>query len=158
MTGPSVPEMEAERERLYAQLSAVGDFRRGSVTENCRRCGKPGCACAQPDHPGHGPRFLWTRTIRGQKKRGRQLAIGEVESRIASIEVRSGGGTWTIVAVLIGLLAVAVYVLVVGWSSAGDASTDISVVGYIAMALGIVFALILGIGLMALIFYSNRHR
>ena len=79
MTGPSVPELEAERERLYAQLSAVGDFRRGSVTENYRRCGKPGCACAQPDHPGHGPRFLWTRTIRGQKKRGRQLAAGEVE-------------------------------------------------------------------------------
>ena len=79
MAGPSVPELEAERERLYAQLSAVGDFRRGSVTENYRRCGKPGCACAQPEHPGHGPRFLWTRTMRGQKKRGRQLAAGEVE-------------------------------------------------------------------------------
>jgi hypothetical protein len=79
MAGPSLPELEAERERLYAQLSAVGDFRRGSVTENYRRCGKQGCACAQPDHPGHGPRFLWTRTIRGKKKRGRQLAAGEVE-------------------------------------------------------------------------------
>ena len=79
MAGPSLPELEAERERLYAQLSAVGDFRRGSVTENYRRCGKQGCACAQPDHPGHGPRFLWTRTIREKKKRGRQLAAGEVE-------------------------------------------------------------------------------
>ena len=29
MAGPSVPELQAERERLYAQLSAVGDFRRG---------------------------------------------------------------------------------------------------------------------------------
>jgi hypothetical protein len=78
MEGPSLPELEAERERLYAQLSAVGDFRRGSVTENYRKCGKPNCACAQPDHPGHGPRFLWTRTARGQKTRGRQLAGGEV--------------------------------------------------------------------------------
>jgi len=78
MAGPSLPELEAERERLYAQLTAVGDFRRGSVTENYRKCGKPNCACAQPDHPGHGPRFLWTRTIRGQKTRGRQLAAGEV--------------------------------------------------------------------------------
>jgi hypothetical protein len=79
MSGPSLPELEAERERLYAQLSSVGDFRRGSVTENYRKCGKPNCACAQPDHPGHGPRFLWTRTVRGRKTRGRQLAAGEVE-------------------------------------------------------------------------------
>ncbi len=79
MTGPSLLELEAERERLYAQLSSVGDFRRGSVTENYRKCGKPNCACAQPDHPGHGPRFLWTRTVRGRKTRGRQLAAGEVE-------------------------------------------------------------------------------
>ena len=79
MSGPSLSELEAERERLHARLAAVGDFRRGSVTENYRKCGKPNCACARPDHPGHGPRFLWTRTIRGQKTRGRQLAAGEVE-------------------------------------------------------------------------------
>src|SRR5208282_367626 len=71
MTEPSLPELEAERERLYAQLSAVGDFRRGSVSENYRTCGKP-------DHPGHGPRFLWTRTARGRGTVGRQLAAGEV--------------------------------------------------------------------------------
>src|SRR6516165_11655074 len=79
MTEPSLPELVAERDRLYAQLSQVGDFRRGSVSENWRRCGKPNCACAQPDHRGHGPRFLWTRTVRGRKTRGRQLAAGEVE-------------------------------------------------------------------------------
>ncbi len=79
MTEPSLPELEAERERLYAQLSAVGDFRRGSVSENYRKCGKPNCACAQPGHPGHGPRFLWTRTARGRKTIGRQLAAAEVE-------------------------------------------------------------------------------
>ena len=79
MTEPSLPELEAERNRLYAQLSAVGDFRRGSVSENYRKCGKPNCACAAPDHPGHGPRFLWTRTARGRGTVGRQLAAGEVE-------------------------------------------------------------------------------
>ena len=78
MTEPSLPELEAERERLYAQLSAVGDFRRGSVSENYRKCGKPNCACAQPDHRGHGPRFLWTRTARGRGTVGRQLAAGEL--------------------------------------------------------------------------------
>ena len=78
MSRPSLPELEAERERLYAQLAAVGDFRRGSVSENYRKCGKPNCACAQPDHPGHGPRFLWTRTVRGRRTKGRQLAAAEV--------------------------------------------------------------------------------
>jgi hypothetical protein len=29
MSGPSLPELEAERERLYAQLAATGDFRQG---------------------------------------------------------------------------------------------------------------------------------
>ena len=79
MTEPSLPELEAERDRLYAQLSMVGDFRRGSVTENWRRCGKPNCACAAPGHPGHGPRFLWTRAARGRGTVGRQLAAAEVE-------------------------------------------------------------------------------
>jgi hypothetical protein len=78
MSDPSLPELEAERDRLYARLAAVGDFRRGSVSENYRRCGKPNCACARPGHRGHGPRFLWTRAVRGDKTRGRQLAAGEV--------------------------------------------------------------------------------
>ncbi|HYZ54057.1 MAG TPA: DUF6788 family protein [Streptosporangiaceae bacterium] len=79
MSEPSLPELEAERDRLYAQLAAVGDFRRGSVSENWRKCGKPGCACAAPDHPGHGPRFLWTRSAGRRKTVGRQLATAEVK-------------------------------------------------------------------------------
>jgi hypothetical protein len=46
MSEPSLPDLEARRDWLYAQLSAIGDFRRGSVTENWRRCGKPNGACA----------------------------------------------------------------------------------------------------------------
>ncbi len=79
MTELSLRELEAERDRLYAQLSMVGDFRRGSVSENWRKCGKPNCACAAPDHPGHGPRFLWTRSAGRRKTVGRQLAAAEVE-------------------------------------------------------------------------------
>ncbi len=78
MSEPSLLELEARRDRLYAQLAAVGDFRRGSVTENYRKCGKPNCACAAADHPGHGPRFLWTRTQGRRKRIGRQLAAAEV--------------------------------------------------------------------------------
>ena len=49
------------------------------MSENWRKCGKPNCACAAPDHPGHGPRFLWTRSEGRRKRVGRQLAAGEVE-------------------------------------------------------------------------------
>jgi hypothetical protein len=78
MTEPSLEELEAERDRLYAELAAMGDFRRGSVSENWRKCGKPNCACAAPDHPGHGPRFLWTRSAGARTTVGRQLAAAEV--------------------------------------------------------------------------------
>jgi hypothetical protein len=79
MTKPPLAELEAERDRLYGRLAAVGDFRRGSVSENWRKCGKPNCACAVPDHRGHGPRFLWTRSAGRRKTVGRQLAAAEVE-------------------------------------------------------------------------------
>jgi hypothetical protein len=72
-------DLEEQRDRLYAELAATGDLRRGSISENYRRCGKPNCACAQPDHPGHGPRYLWTRTVAGRGTRGRQLNSGELE-------------------------------------------------------------------------------
>jgi hypothetical protein len=79
MSEPPLPELEAERDLLYARLAATGDFRRGSVSENYRKCGKPNCACAQPGHPGHGPRFLWTRSEGRRKRIGRQLAAAEAE-------------------------------------------------------------------------------
>src|ERR1017187_3722270 len=78
MTELPLPELEAERDRLFVQLSAVGDCRRGSVSENYRKCGKPNCACAQPGHPGHGPRWLWTRSASG-RTRTRQLSPGELD-------------------------------------------------------------------------------
>ena len=85
MSEPSLPELETVRNRLYARLAAVGDFRRGSVSVNYRRCGKPNCACADPGHPGHGPRFLWTRSAGRRKTTGRQLAASEVEKVRAEI-------------------------------------------------------------------------
>jgi hypothetical protein len=85
MSERSLAELEAERDLLYTQLSRVGDFRRGSVSENWRRCGKPNCACAAPDHPGHGPRFLWTRSAGRRGTVGRQLAAAEVEKVRAEV-------------------------------------------------------------------------
>lgn len=75
----SMPQLEARRAALLRELAEVGDFRRGSVSENWRRCGKPNCACAEPDHRGHGPRLLWTRAVPGRGTQGRQLRPVEVE-------------------------------------------------------------------------------
>lgn len=76
---PSLPELEAQRSELYARLAELGDFRRGSMSENYRRCGKANCACARAGHPGHGPRMLWTRRGADGKTVGRQLSPGEVD-------------------------------------------------------------------------------
>jgi hypothetical protein len=76
---PSLPELETRRAELYARLAGLGDLRRGSVSENYRRCGKANCACARPGHPGHGPRLLWTRTLPGGRSVGRQLSAAEVD-------------------------------------------------------------------------------
>jgi len=59
-----------------------------------------------------------------------------------------------LICILLALLAGAVYVGYVGWNS-----TDVPmpVAGYVAMTLGIVFSLALGVGLMGLMFYSSRH-
>jgi hypothetical protein len=85
MSEASLPELEAERDRLFALLASLGDFRRGSVSENWRRCGKPNCACVKPGHPGHGPRMLWTRSDGRGKTVGRQLAAEEVEKVRAEV-------------------------------------------------------------------------
>ena len=56
MTSPLLAELEARRARLFERLAAVGDFRRGSVSENWRRCGKPCRAAAATGRGGCGRR------------------------------------------------------------------------------------------------------
>jgi len=67
---PDLPEdlaeLELRRAELYEQLSQVGDFRRGSLNEVRRKCGRPNCACAQPGHPGHGPQYNLSRSAGGR--------------------------------------------------------------------------------------------
>jgi len=64
----TLEELEEKRTTLLGALAATGDMRRGSITECYRRCGKSNCACAQPDHPGHGPFYAFTRKVDGKTK------------------------------------------------------------------------------------------
>jgi len=67
--GPDeLAELERRRAELYAELGRVGDFRRGSLNESYRKCGKPNCACAAMDHPGHGPQWNLTRKAEGRTR------------------------------------------------------------------------------------------
>lgn len=63
---PPLAGLEQRRSQLYAELSQTDDFRRGSISTTYRRCGKPNCACADPTHPGHGPRRLLTWKVAGK--------------------------------------------------------------------------------------------
>jgi hypothetical protein len=56
---------------------------------------------------------------------------------------------------LFGLLALALWYAVEVWTN--SAGPPMPTAGYIAMALGVGFSLVIGGGLMALLFYSNRH-
>lgn len=78
--------LEQRRRQLYQQLEFVGDFRRGIISVNYRKCGKPNCACAQPGHRGHGPQYLWNTTVEG-KSRAANLRLGpELEKVQQEIE------------------------------------------------------------------------
>jgi purine-cytosine permease-like protein len=67
-------------------------------------------------------------------------------------------GNWGVIAIVVPLfviLAAAIWFASRAW-------TDISgppmpAAGYVAMTLGIVFSLVVGCGLMALVFYSSRY-
>ena len=57
----------------------------------------------------------------------------------------------------LGMAAVVAVAVVVAEFWSGIVDSEISVAGWIAMGLGIVVTLALGIGLMSLVFYSNRR-
>jgi hypothetical protein len=71
----TVASLEAQREEILSRLAQLGDMRKGSITETCRACGKPTCACCGTDHPGHGPYYAFTRKVAG-KTRTVQLRPG----------------------------------------------------------------------------------
>jgi len=55
---------------------------------------------------------------------------------------------------LLGILALAVMFMVSAWTRT---NAEMSVHGWIALTLGVLFSLIVGCGLMALVFYSSRR-
>lgn len=67
--------LESKKRSLYKKLEKTGDFRRGTISVNYRKCGKKNCICAKKGHPGHGPQYLWNTTIKG-KGYAKNLKLG----------------------------------------------------------------------------------
>jgi hypothetical protein len=69
----------------------------------------------------------------------------------------ASGRRFSLMLAAAGLLAVAALLAlgVYTWQSLGDVPMDAN--GYIALVLGVIGTVALGGGLMALLFYSNRH-
>ncbi len=61
-------ELLSQREQLLQEFTNIGDMRQGSLSENYRRCGRSSCCCADPDHPGHGPYYAFTRKVDGKTR------------------------------------------------------------------------------------------
>ena len=73
--------LEEKRKVVYKKMGGIGDFRRGTISVNYRKCGKKNCICSKPGHPGHGPQYLWNTTIKGKSYaknlRKAQRALGK---------------------------------------------------------------------------------
>ena len=80
-------------------------------------------------------------------------AANQQGTSAASNPSRKRSGAWIVLTVLALLLVGAAVIGYLGWTST-DTSVPIS--GYVAMAFGVIFSLAVGIGLMALLFYSSR--
>jgi signal transduction histidine kinase len=76
---------------------------------------------------------------------------GELQAAFEGSTSGLGAGSWTLMIVLLSLLAAAGVLGYVGWISEHG-----PILGYVAMALGALVSLLIGFGLMALLFYSGR--
>ena len=78
-------ELEALRDLGFQRLSQVPAFRRGSLQQVWRKCGKPNCHCAKAGDPGHGPRWQWTRTAKNNT-RGQVIPPGQLDQVRAELD------------------------------------------------------------------------
>jgi hypothetical protein len=60
-----VAALRKRRQALLRQLPPLKAVLRGSLIERYKRCGKPGCKCA--DGPGHGPKYYLSVSYPGQR-------------------------------------------------------------------------------------------
>lgn len=86
-TAMTVSQLEALRALTLDRMAAVPAFRRGSLQVGYRKCGKSSCRCARPGEQGHGPRGLWTRTVKGPGgSRGQYIPVDQIDQVRAELD------------------------------------------------------------------------
>jgi hypothetical protein len=71
MTGPpdrsskTSSALRRRRQALLRKLPPLDAMLRGSLIERYKRCGKPGCKCAEG--PGHGPKYCLSVSFPGER-------------------------------------------------------------------------------------------
>jgi hypothetical protein len=71
MTGPTdrsrkpSSALRKRRQTLLRKLPPLDAILRGSLIERYKRCGKPGCKCAEG--PGHGPKYYLSVSFPGER-------------------------------------------------------------------------------------------
>jgi hypothetical protein len=83
----TVGQLEELRSLVLDRIAAVPAFRRGSLQVGYRKCGRVNCRCARPGEQGHGPRGLWTRTVKGPGgSRGQYIPLESIEQVRAELD------------------------------------------------------------------------
>ena len=83
LSGLSTRALRARRRRLAAQLGDVEAVLAGSLVEQTRRCGKPGCRCAAGDPHGPYVYFVPKTAGRGRLKYVPSSLITAVRAHVA---------------------------------------------------------------------------
>lgn len=70
----SSPTLRRRRRALLRRLPPFEAVLRGSLIERYKRCGKPGCKCAQG--PGHGPKYYLSVSQSGTRPQMDYVPLG----------------------------------------------------------------------------------
>ena len=65
MRNEATAALRKRRKALLRQLPPLNAILRGSLIERYKRCGKPGCKCAEG--PGHGPKYYLSVSRQGSR-------------------------------------------------------------------------------------------
>lgn len=65
---PNPIDLLARRDALCHALANIGELRPGSLKLRYRKCGKANCRCARPGDPGHGPKWVLSRLVKGRMR------------------------------------------------------------------------------------------
>ena len=75
-------------DEIKTQITALGDLRPGSLSQQYNVCGKPGCRCKADPPQKHGPYYQlgWTRKGRSTTRFVRLENLSEVRNEIKTYE------------------------------------------------------------------------